>query len=224
MPFNPPESQAVDLKPKSTVLIHSGTGGIGLAALNVCLHHQFEIYVTVGTQDKRDYLRKHYPQIPESHIGNSRDTSFEEMIKAGTNHRGVDAVLNSLSEDKLRASVRCLARGGHFLEIGKFDLANDSSLSLLLLERGASYHGIMLDKIFKNSQESKVKLVDALYKGIHDGYVKPLPRVVFARDELVPAFKYMTTGTHIGKVLMKVRDEGDVRGVGPKRLFPALPR
>ncbi|KAH0813343.1 hypothetical protein GEV33_009449 [Tenebrio molitor] len=214
----------VDLKPKSTVLIHSGTGGIGLAALNVCLHHQFEIYVTVGTQDKRDYLRKHYPQIPESHIGNSRDTSFEEMIKAGTNNRGVDAVLNSLSEDKLRASVRCLARGGRFLEIGKFDLANDSSLSLLLLERGASYHGIMLDQIFKNSAELKAKLVDALYKGVRDGYVKPLPRVVFGRDELVPAFKYMTTGKHIGKVLVKVRDEGGVRGVGPKRLFSALPR
>jgi fatty acid synthase len=160
--------------------------------LNVCLHHQFEIYVTVGTQDKRDYLRKHYPQIPESHIGNSRDTSFEEMIKAGTNDRGVDAVLNSLSEDKLRASVRCLARGGRFLEIGKFDLANDSSLNLLLLERGASYHGIMLDRIFKNSAELKVKLIDALYKGVHDGYVKPLPRVVFGRDELVPSFKYMT--------------------------------
>ncbi|WP_407810175.1 hypothetical protein, partial [Staphylococcus aureus] len=91
-----------------------------------------------------------------------------------------------------------LARGGRFLEIGKFDLANDSSLSLLLLERGASYHGIMLDQIFKNSAELKVKLVDALCKGIHDGYVKPLPRVVFGRDELVPAFKYMTTGKHTG--------------------------
>ncbi|KAJ3619939.1 hypothetical protein MTP99_003942 [Tenebrio molitor] len=214
----------VDLQPKSTILIHSGTGGIGLAALNVCLHYQFEVYVTVGTQDKRDYLRKHYPQIPESHIGNSRDTSFEEMIKVGTNNRGVDAVLNSLSEDKLRASVRCLARGGRFLEIGKFDLVNDSSLNLFLLERGASYHGIMLDRIFKNAKELKVKLVDTLYKGIHDGYVKPLPRVVFARDELVPAFKYMTAGKHIGKVMVKVRDEGDVRGVGPNRLFPALPR
>jgi fatty acid synthase len=224
MPFNPLALQVLDLKPKSTILIHSGAGGVGLAALNVCLHHQFEVYVTVGTQDKRDYLRKHYPQIPESHIGNSRDTSFEEMIKTGTNDRGVDAVLNSLTEDKLRASVRCLAPGGHFLEIGKFDLANDSSLNLLLMERGASYHGIMFDQIFKKCPELKIKLVDAMYKGVHDGYVKPLPRVVFGRDELVQAFKYMTTGKHIGKVLVKVRDEGDVRGVGPKRLFPALPR
>jgi fatty acid synthase len=155
MHFNPLSSQAVDLKPNSTVLIHSGTGGIGLAALNVCLHHQFEIYVTVGTQHKRDYLRKHYPQIPESHIGNSRDTSFEEMIKAGTNNRGVDAVLNSLSENNLRASVRCLARGGRFLEIGKFDLANDSNLNLLLMERGASYHGIMFEPDLQKRAEIK---------------------------------------------------------------------
>jgi len=41
-----------------------------------------------------------------------------------TNGRGVDLVLNSLSEQKLQASVRCLAAKGRFLEIRKFDLNN----------------------------------------------------------------------------------------------------
>jgi fatty acid synthase len=45
-----------------------------------------------------------------------------------TNGKGVDLVLNSLSEEKLQASVRCLAIGGRFLEIGKFDLSNNKSL------------------------------------------------------------------------------------------------
>lgn len=45
-----------------------------------------------------------------------------------TNGRGVDLVLNSLAEEKLQASVRCLAQGGRFLEIGKFDLANNNML------------------------------------------------------------------------------------------------
>lgn len=67
-------------------------------------------------------------QIPENHIGNSRDTSFEQMIMMETDGKGVDMVLNSLSEEKLLASVRCLATGGRFLEIGKFDLANNSML------------------------------------------------------------------------------------------------
>jgi NADPH:quinone reductase-like Zn-dependent oxidoreductase len=48
-----------------------------------------------------------------------------------TNGRGVDLVLNSLSEDKLQASVRCLAPRGRFLEIGKFDLMNNNTIGMI---------------------------------------------------------------------------------------------
>lgn len=40
--------------------------------------------------------------ITDSHIGNSRDTSFEAMIKEQTNGKGVDLILNSLSDEKLQ--------------------------------------------------------------------------------------------------------------------------
>jgi len=63
-------------------------------------------------------------QLTDRNIGNSRGTNFEQLIMSETNGRGVDLVLNSLSEQKLQASVRCLALGGRFLEIGKFDLNN----------------------------------------------------------------------------------------------------
>lgn len=66
----------------------------------------------------------------EENIGNSRDCSFEQMIKLRTNGEGVDFVLNSLAEDQLLASIRCLGRSGTFLEIGKFDLANDSKIGI----------------------------------------------------------------------------------------------
>lgn len=49
-----------------------------------------------------------------------------------TDGKGVDMVLNSLAEEKLLASVRCLATGGRFLEIGKFDLANNSMLGSVI--------------------------------------------------------------------------------------------
>lgn len=64
----------------------------------------------------------------ESHIGNSRNTSFELMVHRETNGKGVDFVLNSLSEEKLLASLRCLGKSGHFLEIGKYDMANDNKI------------------------------------------------------------------------------------------------
>lgn len=46
---------------------------------------------------------------------------------------GVDVVLNSLAEEKLQASVRCLARHGRFLEIGKYDLSNNTPLGQYLV-------------------------------------------------------------------------------------------
>lgn len=45
---------------------------------------------------------------------------------------GMDVVLNSLSEEKLQASLRLLAQHGRFLEIGKFDLSNNTALGKLL--------------------------------------------------------------------------------------------
>ena len=70
-------------------------------------------------------------QLNDHNIGNSRDISFEQLIMSGTNGRGVDLVLNSLAEEKLQASVSCLALGGRFLEIGKINLMNNSRLGRL---------------------------------------------------------------------------------------------
>jgi fatty acid synthase len=67
-------------------------------------------------------------QLSDRQIGNSRSTSFEQLILEETKGRGVDVILNSLAEDKLQASLRCLAKDGRFLEIGKLDLSNNSPL------------------------------------------------------------------------------------------------
>jgi fatty acid synthase, animal type len=106
-----------------SLLVHSGSGGVGQAAINVALHMGCTVFVTVGTPDKRHFIRSTFPQIPEENIGNSRDSSFEQMILERTDGKGVDLVLNSLAGDKLLASLRCLAMHGRFLEIGKVIIA-----------------------------------------------------------------------------------------------------
>lgn len=111
-----------------SVLVHAGSGGVGQAAIAIALDAGCTVYTTVGTEEKRRFLLKTFPTLPAEHVGNSRDTSFEQMVLHATRGRGVDLVLNSLAADKLHASVRCLAVGGRFLEIGKLDLSNNTSL------------------------------------------------------------------------------------------------
>lgn len=110
------------------VLVHAGSGGVGQAAIAVALRAGCQVFATVGTADKRAFLRERFPALPDANIGNSRDCSFEQLVRSRTRGRGVDLVLNSLAADKLQASVRCLANGGRFLEIGKLDLSNNTPL------------------------------------------------------------------------------------------------
>lgn len=100
------------MKKGDVILIHSGSGGIGQAAIQYALHFGCQVYTTVGTVEKRQFLKKRFPQLKDHHIGNSRDVSFEQLIMNETKGRGVDIILNSLAEEKLQASVRCLAKGG----------------------------------------------------------------------------------------------------------------
>ena len=114
------------------VLIHGGTGGVGQAAITIALEMGCEVFTTVSSQEKRDFLKARFPQLQERHFANSRSTDFEQHIRHQTRGRGVDIVLNSLAHEMLQASLRCLAQHGRFLEIGKVDLAQNTALGMSL--------------------------------------------------------------------------------------------
>ncbi|KYN01849.1 Fatty acid synthase [Cyphomyrmex costatus] len=205
-----------EMKKGDKVLIHSGSGGIGQAAIHLALHEGCEVFTTVGTPEKRKFIREMFPSIPDDHIYNSRNTTFEQIILQKTNGDGVDIVLNSLAEEKLQASVRCLAVGGRFLEIGKFDLATNNPLGMMIFLKEVSFHGVLIDNLLfsepkdKKTEEEKKELRNLLNEGLKNGAIKPLVRKVFEKDELETAFRHMTTGKHIGKILLKISDEKKV--------------
>ena len=117
------------LRPRESVLIHSGSGGVGQAAISVCLSMDCQLFITCGSEEKREFLKKEfYPKLSDKNFCSSRDSGFESYIIGETNGKGVDLVLNSLAEEKLQASVRCLATSGRFLEIGKYDLSQNNIL------------------------------------------------------------------------------------------------
>jgi fatty acid synthase, animal type len=90
-----------NLQEGESVLIHSGAGGVGQAAIFICQSLNCEVFVTVGNEEKRDFIKSKF-NIDDTHIGNSHDTSFERQIMTVTKGKGVDIVLNSLTDDKLQ--------------------------------------------------------------------------------------------------------------------------
>ncbi|XP_012058764.1 PREDICTED: fatty acid synthase-like [Atta cephalotes] len=197
------------IKKGNKVLIHSGTGGIGQAAIHLALKVGCEIFTTVGTSDKRDFIRKIFPTILDDHIGNSRDTSFEQMIMQQTKGRGVDIVLNSLAEEKLIASIRCLAQNGRFLEIGKFDFVSNNSLNISEFNKGISFHGIMLDSMFINNLKYKSLMFKMISDGLKNGTIKPIQAKIFPKTDIEEACRFMTSGKHIGKIIISIHEKDE---------------
>ncbi|XP_049520499.1 LOW QUALITY PROTEIN: fatty acid synthase-like [Dermacentor silvarum] len=72
------------MSPGESVLIHSGSGGVGQAAISIALSMGCTVFTTVGSREKRDYLIRRYPQLEARNIANSRDLSFEKLVLRAT--------------------------------------------------------------------------------------------------------------------------------------------
>ncbi|CRL02266.1 CLUMA_CG015087, isoform A [Clunio marinus] len=209
------------IKQGESILIHAGSGGVGIAAIHVALHYGLEVYTTVSSKEKRDFLLNEFPSLKLENIGNSRDTSFEHMIAKNTKGCGVNYVLNSLSDDKLLASLRCLAENGTFLEIGKFDIMNKTKIDLGFLAKNIKIKPVFI-KAHGKEVDANMKTVYKFFKdSMEKGIVKPLKQTVFEASDIQNAFRYLATGKHIGKVVIKIRENDESQLSLP---IPAVPR
>lgn len=188
-----------------SILIHSGAGGVGQAAINVCHALGMNIFVTTSSEAKTNFLQTTFPFLTSSHIGSSRNATFEQVVKRATRGRGVDVVLNSLTEEKLDASIRCLRDRGIYLELQKSDAYNNKPLPTEFLMKELQFHGIFLDQFLTNSSE----IISLLKAGLRNGMVKPLHKEVFDKSIVNNAFKFMSSGEHIGKILIEIRKEDE---------------
>lgn len=200
----------VKIQKGQKILIHAGTGGVGLAAIETAFRYGLHVFTTVSNNTKRQYLLNKFPKLKASQIGCSRDTSFYEMVMFETNGQGVDYVLNSLASEKLVTSIKCLGTGGKFLEIGKFDMENNSKIGLAPFLKEISFHSVILDSMFTGATSEKQLLHSILEKDIKAGFIKPLRTTIFEAGDVEQAFRYLASAKHIGKVLLKIReDEND---------------
>jgi acyl transferase domain-containing protein len=96
------------LQPGEQVLIHAATASIDLAALQVAQWIGAEVFATVESQAKRDYLNS----LGIKHLMDSHSLDFVDQIKALTNGKGVDVILNSLTGEFALKNFSILAPYG----------------------------------------------------------------------------------------------------------------
>ncbi|NLH81394.1 MAG: SDR family NAD(P)-dependent oxidoreductase, partial [Phyllobacteriaceae bacterium] len=185
------------LKAGETVLIHGAAGGVGLAAIQIARARGARIVATVSTPDKRALVELMGAEI----VHDSRSLAFAEEIRATLG--GVDVVLNSLSGDAMRASLKCLKPFGRFVELGKRDYVGNTELGLRPFRRNLTYFGVDVDQLLVHDPSIVARGLDELVAGFTDGTLTPLPYRVFGAAEIGDAFRLMQSAGHVGKIVVR---------------------
>jgi amino acid adenylation domain-containing protein/non-ribosomal peptide synthase protein (TIGR01720 family) len=194
------------------VLIHSATGGVGLAAIQLAWKAGAEIFATAGTPEKREFLQS----LGVRHVMDSRSLAFADEVMERTGGRGVDLVLNSLAGEAIPKGLSCLADHGRFLEIGKRDIYQNSRVGLAPFRKNLSLIAIDLDRGLRERPARFAALFRSLVEEFEQNRLAPLPHRVFPIANVVGAFRHMAQGKHLGKVVLSLQEQSDPLKIVPR--------
>lgn len=181
------------MKQGDTVLLHTASGGVGLAAIQICRQLGANIIATAGSHRKRSYLKS----IGIQHVFNSRNTNYEKEIMEVTKGQGVDIVLNSLTGPGFKeASLAVCAPNGRFVEMSKLSIWSDKEVC----ERRPDVDYTIVD-LTQLDKEIWKQLLLELKNKLHTGIMQPIPYVRFDALNIRQALQYLQQAKHIGKVV-----------------------
>ncbi|KAL2142027.1 hypothetical protein VTI28DRAFT_1717 [Corynascus sepedonium] len=202
-----------------SVLINGVTDAVGQAAIMLAKAYLgADVYVTVGSQEEREFLTHEYNLLP-SRIFNIDDASLKSDILAATGGRGVDVVLNSLSGPSLQAGFDVLAPFGHFIEVGKRDLQDNSLLEMSTFSRVASFTSVDIIVLARERPSEACRVINEVARLAGQGVIRPIsPMTVFPLGQISKAMRLVQTDKQMGKVVLSVSPEEQVK------VLPRVPK
>ncbi|BBC31255.1 hypothetical protein SGFS_025490 [Streptomyces graminofaciens] len=192
------------LKAGESVLIHAAAGGVGMAAVQIAQYLGAEVFGTAST-GKWATLRAQ--GLDDDHIANSRDLDFENRVLEATGGQGVNVVLDSLSGEFVDASLRTLASGGRFVEMGKTDIRDAEEVATQ--HPGVHYQAFDLREAGPERMHAMLAEVLRLFD---EGVLTPLPVTTWDVRRAPEAFRYLSRARHVGKLVLTLPRAADPEG------------
>ncbi|MGW7276301.1 type I polyketide synthase [Streptomyces sp. NPDC054864] len=184
------------LRKGQRILIHAAAGGVGMAAVQLAQHVGAEVYATASPA-KWPALRA--LGLDDAHLASSRDVDFAAAFLDATGGRGMDVVLNSLAHHFVDASLTLLPRGGDFIEMGKTDIRDPRQVAAE--HPGVDYRAFDVYDAGPDATHDMFQAVMALFT---EGRLQLTPVSVRNIRDARTAFREMSQGRHIGKLVLEV--------------------
>ena len=187
-----------------SLLVHGGTSGIGVTALQLAKAFGATVYVTVGTQAKAAACLA----LGADAAINYRSADFLAEVQRLTGQRGVDVVLDMVGAPYFPRNLRCLAMDGRLVLIAFLGGSQVEGCDLLpIMTKRLTVTGSTMRP---RTTAQKGVLAEALrakvWPLLDTGRCGPVIHQVFPLAEAAAAHALMESGAHIGKIMLSVGD------------------
>jgi polyketide synthase 12 len=193
------------IRPGQRLLLHAATGGVGMAALQLCRLWGVEVYAT-ASPPKWPTLEA--AGLPPERIASSRALDFADQFRDATAGTGVDVVLNALAGAFTDASLGLLANGGVFVEMGRTDLRDATEVARTYV--GVRYNAF---EIMAAGTERLGELLAELSALFEAGDLGPLPVTAWDIRRAPEALRQLSQARHVGKVVLTLPPRFDPAGL-----------
>jgi NADPH2:quinone reductase len=192
------------LQPGERLLVHGGTSGIGVTAIQLAHEFGSTVYATAGSAEKCDAILR----LGADAAINYRDEDFAARVKELTGGTGVNVVLDMVGASYLARNLRCLAMDGRLVLIAFLGGAKVQDLDLTtIMTRRLTVTGSTMRP---RTAAQKAAIADALratvWPVLDAGRCGPLVHEVFPLERAADAHRLMESSTHVGKIMLKVAD------------------
>jgi NADPH2:quinone reductase len=186
------------LKANETVLVLGAAGGIGIASIEIAKALGARVIACASSDDKLSVCREHGA---DDTIDYSTE-DLRERIKALTEGRGVDVVVDPVGGGFTEPALRSLAWRGRLLVVG-FAAGEIPKIPLnLVLLKGCAIVGVFWGDFLRREPWAFMESVDQLGRWFAEGRLRPHISATFPLERGADAIKLMAARKVIGKVIV----------------------
>jgi putative PIG3 family NAD(P)H quinone oxidoreductase len=187
------------LQPDETLLVHGGAGGIGTMAIQLAKALGARVVTTAGSEEKLAVCRELGADVAVSY----RDQDFVEEVRAATDGRGADVILDNMGAKYLSRNVDALAPEGRLVIIGmQGGTKGELDIAKLLRKRGAVIATTLRSRPVEEKAAICAAVVEHVWPLVADGSVKPVVHTTIPLDRAAEGHRVMEDSAHVGKIVL----------------------
>ncbi|MCA0900588.1 NAD(P)H-quinone oxidoreductase [Microbulbifer agarilyticus] len=189
------------LREGEVLLVHGGSSGIGTTAIQIAVNLGVRVIATAGSAEKCAACE----QLGAELAINYREQDFVEAVKAATDGKGADVILDMVGGDYVERNIQCAARDGRIVNIAFLQGAKVEVNMLPVMLKRLTLTGSTL-----RPQSPEVKaaiasdLREQVWPLVEAGKIRPLIAASFPLADVAEAHRLMESSSHIGKIVLTV--------------------